>query len=98
VYEGPPPVHPLEEVAEHRFGDLEVGYDAVFQGADGVDVHRGAAEHALRFGADRQDRAIRAVHCDDGGLVEHDASAAHVHEGVRGAEVDADLARVLPQD
>jgi len=37
----------LDEVPEHRLGDLEVGDDAVLEGADGGDVAGSAAKHAL---------------------------------------------------
>ena len=47
-----------------------------------------AADHPLGLGPDGQRAAVLDVDGDDGGLVEDDAAAAHVHQGVGGAEVD----------
>ncbi len=88
-------MHLADEVAQHGLGDVEVGDDAVLQRADGLDVGGGATEHGLGLDPDGEDGAVGPVHHDDGGLVEHDPLAAHVHEGVGSAEVNADLARVL---
>ena len=39
-----------DEIAEHGLRHLKVGYDAVFHGANGLDVARRAAQHALGLG------------------------------------------------
>ena len=44
----------LDEVAEHRLGDLEVGDHAVLDRADRADVAGRASEHLLRLEADRE--------------------------------------------
>jgi hypothetical protein len=81
----------LDEVAQHRLGDVEVGDDAVLHRADGGDVAWGAAEHLLGFVADGQDLAGGGVDRDDGRLAQHDALVLDVDEGVGGAQVDADV-------
>ena len=80
-----------DEVVEHLLGDVEVRDDAVFQGADGDDIGRGAADHPLGLGADGQHLLGLLVDGDDGRLVDDDALAAHQDEGIGGAEVDADV-------
>ena len=59
------------------------------------DVAGGAAEHALGLGADGGDlaHAISVAHRDDRRLVEDDALAADVDEGVGGAQVDRQVVR-----
>src|SRR5262249_29735026 len=56
------------------------------------DRSRCAAEHALRLEPDRMHVARRLVDRDDRRLAEDDAAAAHVHERVRGAEVNGHVA------
>jgi len=45
----------LDEVAEHCFGNLEVGYHAIFHGPNGHNISRGATQHTLGFVSDCQD-------------------------------------------
>ena len=64
-----------------------------FSGRTRDDVAGRAAEHALGLGADGGDRSRAAwtavlADGDDRGLVQHDALAAHVNQGVGGAEID----------
>ena len=51
-----------------------------------------AAQHVLRFDADRDDDFAAArrlvLHRDDRGLVEHDAALAHVDQRVGGSKID----------
>src|SRR5207249_11095928 len=89
-----PVVDLLDEVAEHRLVDLEVGDDAVFERPDGDDVAGRAAEHFLRLGADGQHLAAALrllLHRHHRGLVADDALPLHVDEGVRRAEVDGEV-------
>src|SRR6266511_3176619 len=87
---GPPTlVNPLDEVAEHLLADVEVGDHAVLQGTNRLDVGRGAPDHPLRLHAHRQRPVVLGVDRDDRRLVQHDSLAAHVDDGVRGAEVDS---------
>ena len=83
----------LEEVAQHLLGHVEVGDHAVLHRPHGDDAVGRAAEHALGLEADALDLLGLAVDRDDRGLVEDDALALHVDEGVGGAEVDTDRVR-----
>ena len=89
-------VHLADEVLEHLLGVGEVGDDAVLHRPDRGDVAGRAAEHPLGLGADRRDRARAADHAvlahrDHRRLVEHDALAAHVDQGVGRAQVDGQV-------
>jgi hypothetical protein len=75
----------LDEVVQHLFCDFEVGDDAVFHRLDGHDIARRTAEHLLGLFADRFHLAGVFVDRDDGGLVNDDALATRIHQGVRGA-------------
>ena len=80
-----------DEVAEHPFRDLEVGDDAVAQGADGDDVGGGPADHALRLLADGENALGGAVDGDDRGLDDDDAPPPDHDERVRRPQVDSDV-------
>ena len=84
-------LHLVDEVAQHRLGDVEVGDDAVLHRADGGDVAGRAAEHPLGLVADGADLAGDGVEGDDGGLAQDDALVLHVDERVGRAEIDADV-------
>ena len=84
--------HLAHEVAQHLGGDVVVGDHAVLQRPDGLDVAGRAADHPLGLGPDGDDGVGGGVDGDDRRLVEHDAAAAGVDEGVRGAEVDREVA------
>ena len=85
-------VHPLDEVAQHLLGDVEVGDHAVLERPDRLDRPRGPAEHPLRVDADRVDLTGRRVDRDHRRLREHDAAASDIDERVRGPEVDRHVA------
>jgi hypothetical protein len=87
-----PPVHLLDEVAQHPLGHVEVGYHAVLERPDGHDVARRPADHPFSLDADRHDLAVVRVQRHHGGLIEHDSAPTHVHERVGGAEVDRHVA------
>ena len=82
----------LEQHPDQALGDLEVGDRAAAQRPDRDDVARRAADHLPRVVPEREHLVGAAVHGDDRRLVEDDALAARVHEGVRGAEVDGEVA------
>jgi hypothetical protein len=86
-------VGPVDEVAHHRLGDLEVGDDAVLHRPDGDDVAGGAAEHLLGVLADGDDplRVALALDGDDARLVGDDPLALHVREGRGGPEIDGQV-------
>ncbi len=65
-------VDPLDEVAQHLLGDVEVGDDPVFERPDGGDGAGGAAQHALGVGAYRQHFSRAGVDGHHRGLGEDD--------------------------
>jgi hypothetical protein len=92
-------VHLLDEVLQHLLGDCEVGDDAVLHGPDRGDVTGRAAQHVLRFLADRFDLLAGAARLladrHDRRLVEHDALAADVDQSVSGAQIDRQVVREI---
>ena len=89
-------VHPRDEVAQHRLGDLEVGDDAVLHGPHRDDVARRAAQHLLGFlahGEDLLGPVAGPLHGHDGRLVRDDPLAADERQRVRRAEVDGEIVR-----
>ena len=87
----------VDEVAKHGLGHIEVGDDAVLERTDGDDVAGRAAEHAFGLDTDSQDALVVLIDCDDGGLADDDALAAHGDEGVGCTEVDRQIAVVLTE-
>src|SRR5690606_33454952 len=71
------------------------GDDAVAEGADGFDVAGGAAEHLLGFVTDGKNLLLAPAGRDrhHGGLVEDDAAAFDVYQGIGRAEVDGHIGR-----
>jgi hypothetical protein len=55
----------LDEMAEHRFGDFEVGYHAIFHGPNGHNVPWGAPQHPLGFIADCENVGGARLNRDD---------------------------------
>jgi hypothetical protein len=86
----------LQQQPDHALGDLEVGDGPTAQRAHGHDVAGGAPDHLPSLAAGGQHLTGLAVEGDDGGLVEHDALALHVHQRVGGAEVDGEVAGHQP--
>ena len=91
---GPPGRADLaDEVAQHLLGDLEVGDHAVLERPDRGDRAGRAAQHALGLGTDGVHLAGAMVDGHHRRLGEHDAVAAHIDQGVGGAQVDRHVAR-----
>ena len=82
----------LDEVAEHRLGDLEVGNDTILEGADRRDVTGGATEHPLGLVTDGENLGRTRLDRDDGGFAKDDSLVFNVNKGVGGSEIDADVA------
>jgi hypothetical protein len=78
----------FDEVAQHALGDVEVGDHAVLQRPDRGDGSWCSTQHPLRLHADRMHVSVLRVHGHDRGLGEHDPATAHVHERVRGSQID----------
>ena len=82
----------LQQQPDHALGDVEVGDGAAAQRPHGDDVAGRAADHLPGLVAHGQHLAALAVEGDDRRLVQHDAPALGVHQGVGGAEVDGQVA------
>ena len=82
----------LHHDLEHPLGDVELGHGAGAQRPDGDDAAGVAADQVPDLVAHRQDLAGAAVQRHHRRLVEHDAVALAIHERVRGAQVDRQIA------
>ena len=82
-----------EEIPQHFLGDIEVGDDAVLHRPHGDDAVGRPAEHSLGLETDTFDLLRLPVDGDYGRLIEDDALAFDIDEGVRCAEVDTDCIR-----
>ena len=89
----PADADPVQEHAQHPFGDFEVGDGAAAQRALGHDVARRAADHLPGVGPDGQDLPAARVERDDGRLVQDEALALGVDQRVGGTKVDGQVAR-----
>ena len=83
----------LDEVVEHLLGDFEVGDHAVLHGLDGHDVAGRAPQHLLGLLAHGFHLAGVLVDGHDGGLVDNNALAGRVDQGVGGAQINGQVAR-----
>jgi hypothetical protein len=88
-------MHLVNEVLDHLLGDVDVGDHAITQRADGLDLVGRLAHHQLGVLADgfHPLDAIYGLNCDDRRLIEDDAPAADVDEGVGRPEVDRHVVR-----
>ena len=77
---------------EHLLGGVEVGDDAIANRPDGPQPIGRASEHAARVFADCFDRAGGGVEGNQRRLVDDDAFAEGVDAGIRGAQVDSEVA------
>ena len=80
-------VNLLDEMPQHRFGDFEVGNDAILHRANGDDVAGRAAEHALGFFPHSQDVGRSRLDGNDRRFTQYDSLITHVNEGIRRPEV-----------
>ena len=81
----------LDEVAQHRFGDLEVGDDTILHGPNGHDIPGRASQHPFGFFAYGQDVGRPCLDRHDRGLSQNDASIPYVHEGIGRPEVNPNV-------
>src|SRR5439155_639721 len=89
--------HFLDELLQHLLGHRKVGDHAVSHRPDGGDVVRRATEHLLGGEAHLLDDAlaVRAAFLadrNDRGLIQYDALAAHVNQGIGRPQVDGEIA------
>ena len=76
---------------EHGGRDVEVGDHAVLERTDRHDRSGRAADHFLGRRADGEHRVAAHVDRHNGRLTHHNALAFHENQGVRGAEINADI-------
>ena len=91
-------MHLVDEMPQHRLGDLEVRNDPVLQRPDGHDVAGGAPEHPLRLVAHGQHVIRPRPHRHHRGLAQDDAVIFYINQGVRRPEIDADIVREHPEN
>src|SRR5207248_6479975 len=86
-------VHFLDEVLEHGLDHVEVGDDAVLEGAYGDDVAGRLAYHGFGLGSHRVGlAAIALINGHHRGLGHDDALTPHVNESICGTQVYAQVA------
>src|SRR2546428_9928530 len=82
----------LNEVAQHCFGDFKVRDDAILERPDSDDTARRAAEHSLRFSADREHlfaaTLVSLLHGNHGRFVANDSLVLDIDQGVGGPEIN----------
>ena len=85
----------MDEVAQHRLGDFEVGDDTVFERADGDDAPRRAAEHPFGFSANGKHflaaAPVTLLHRDYGGFVANDPLVFYVDQSVGCPEINGQV-------
>jgi len=85
----------LDEVAEHRLAEFEVGDDTVFDGANGGDGIGGTSEHLSGELADgsslSQDAAGPFLESNDGGFIDDNTFPVDGHDCVGRSEVDCQI-------
>ena len=85
----------VDEVLQHLLADAEVGDHAVFHRANGGDVARRTAEHALGLGTHGHHAFLvvgAGTNRHHGRFVEHNAALAHVNQGIGSTQVDRQIA------
>src|SRR5471030_436612 len=81
----------LDEMPEHRLGDLKIGDHAVFHRAYGDDVSRRAAEPALGFLTDGQHIVRARLNGDHGRFPQDNATSPDIHETVGRAQINSNI-------
>src|ERR1035441_4202191 len=83
--------HFLDEIAQHHFGHLEVGDDAVAQRPDRLNMRGRLAQHLTSFLTHGKDFVGADVYRDHGRLAQNDPFPLHVDQYVGSAEVNPDV-------
>ena len=83
-------MHLSDEVLQHFFGHVEVGNDAVFQRANGLDVTWRTTQHTLCIFTHRRNGFLVALLANrhHRGFIQDNPFAAGIDQGVRGSKVD----------
>ena len=90
-----------DEMTQHHPRGLEVGNDAIADGANHRDRAGHASEHLLGLGANRQYSLLatgRLADCNYRGLVAHETFPAPVDESIRSAEIDCEVFREFARE
>src|SRR5512136_1657995 len=77
----------LDEMAQHRFGNLEISDDTILHGPNGHDISRRAAQHPFGFFSDSQNVGGSRLDRYDRGFPQNNAPVAHVNHGISRPEV-----------
>ena len=72
----------LDKVTKHPLCRIKIGDDAVLEWANRNDVARRPADHALRLGADSENRAGILVNSNNAWLIENNAPTADVDQSI----------------
>ena len=72
----------MHKMFQHRFGNVKVVDDAIFQWADHRNMLRCAPHHFLRFRADRDQFIGFFIDCYYGRLVQYDAFAFYIDQDI----------------
>ena len=81
----------LDEMPQHRFGDFEIGDDAVFHRPNGYDISGGASKHPLGFLADRQHVSRASLDRDNGRFSQDNSLVTDVYQGICSPEINTDI-------
>ena len=74
----------FDESSDHFFGNIEVGDDAVFHGADGDDIARRTADHCVGFVTDGHDGLRVLIDGNDRWLPDDDTFALNIDDCICG--------------
>ena len=85
----------LDEGLDHLLGGIEIRDHPIPQGTNGADVAGGATEHQLRLIAHGERHTPLQIEGHHRGLLQHNAAAGDVHQGVGRSQIDTDVAREL---
>jgi hypothetical protein len=81
----------LDEMTEHRLGNLEISDNTILHGPYGHDVSRRASQHPFGFFAYGQDICCARLDCYHGRFPQNNSPVAHVHEGIGRPEVNPNV-------
>src|ERR1700679_1281266 len=81
----------LNQRAEHSFRNFEIGNNPVFHRTDCLNITMRSSNHSLRLAAECDDFLRGRIEGNNGRLIEHNALALHIDQGVCRAQIDCDV-------
>src|SRR2546426_9007951 len=84
-------VHLLNEVAEHRLSDLEIGDHAILHRSYGHDIARRATQHAFRFFSDREHIGRSGLNGHHRWFTQHDSLVSYVNQRISCSQIDPNV-------